>query len=169
MTGDVEATREALGEALSLLLWYLARGICLFSTMAWLSPRMALVTALVLPFLLLLPRAIGRLQQVRGGCGPAVTSVYLLPSPFYVPVVTSMCPPSLGLLSPQHVCCPLHVPAAPCTCPMSPPSTQHPLHVPTVPSTMPTMSLLTPPRVYHPLHMPSAPSLYPIPHLPALW
>lgn len=98
MTGDVEATREALSEALSLLLWYLARGICLFSTMAWLSPRMALVTALVLPFLLLLPRAIGRLQQVRGGCGPAVTS---------------MCPPSLGPLSPQHACCPLHVPAAP--------------------------------------------------------
>nr|XP_038028428.1 LOW QUALITY PROTEIN: antigen peptide transporter 1 [Anas platyrhynchos] len=69
VTGDVEATREALGEALSLLLWYLARGICLFSTMAWLSPRMALVTALVLPFLLLLPRAIGRLQQ---GLAPKV-------------------------------------------------------------------------------------------------
>uniref|UniRef100_A0A8B9SNW1 Transporter 1, ATP binding cassette subfamily B member n=1 Tax=Anas platyrhynchos TaxID=8839 RepID=A0A8B9SNW1_ANAPL len=69
VTGDVEATREALGEALSLLLWYLARGICLFSTMAWLSPHMALVTALVLPFLLLLPRAIGRLQQ---GLAPKV-------------------------------------------------------------------------------------------------
>uniref|UniRef100_A0A8B9E6N1 Antigen peptide transporter 1 n=1 Tax=Anser cygnoides TaxID=8845 RepID=A0A8B9E6N1_ANSCY len=69
VTGDAEATREALSEALSLLLWYLARGICLFGTMAWLSPRMALVTALVLPFLLSLPRAIGRLQQ---GLAPKV-------------------------------------------------------------------------------------------------
>uniref|UniRef100_A0A8C3PVF2 Transporter 1, ATP binding cassette subfamily B member n=1 Tax=Chrysolophus pictus TaxID=9089 RepID=A0A8C3PVF2_CHRPC len=58
--GDV---REALGEALSLLLWYLARGVCLFATMAWLSPRMALLTALVLPLLLALPRAVGHFQQ----------------------------------------------------------------------------------------------------------
>ncbi|NXK49277.1 TAP1 protein, partial [Chauna torquata] len=63
VTGDAEATREALGEALSLLLWYLVRGVCLFGTMAWLSPRMALLTALALPFLLLLPRAVGRFQQ----------------------------------------------------------------------------------------------------------
>ncbi|XP_021269147.1 antigen peptide transporter 1 [Numida meleagris] len=63
VTRDAEDVREALGEALSLLLWYLARGACLFATMAWLSPRMALLTALALPLLLALPRAVGRFRQ----------------------------------------------------------------------------------------------------------
>nr|AFH75309.1 TAP1 [Lyrurus tetrix] len=63
VTRDAEDVREALGEALSLLLWYLARGVCLFTTMAWLSPRMALLTALALPLLLALPRAVGHFRQ----------------------------------------------------------------------------------------------------------
>nr|BAG69328.1 transporter associated with antigen processing 1 [Gallus gallus]BAJ53024.1 transporter associated with antigen processing 1 [Gallus gallus] len=63
VTRDAEDVREALGEALSLLLWYLARGLCLFATMAWLSPRMALLTALALPLLLALPRAVGHFRQ----------------------------------------------------------------------------------------------------------
>ncbi|XP_042746730.1 antigen peptide transporter 1 [Lagopus leucura] len=63
VTRDAEDVREALGQALSLLLWYLARGVCLFATMAWLSPRMALLTALALPLLLALPRAVGHFRQ----------------------------------------------------------------------------------------------------------
>ncbi|OXB53046.1 hypothetical protein ASZ78_005760, partial [Callipepla squamata] len=63
VTRDAEDVREALGEALSLLLWYLARGVCLFATMAWLSPHMALLTVLALPLLLALPRAVGHFQQ----------------------------------------------------------------------------------------------------------
>ncbi|XP_048785961.1 antigen peptide transporter 1 [Lagopus muta] len=63
VTRDAEDVREALGEALSLLLWCLARGVCLFATMAWLSPRMALLTALALPLLLALPRAVGHFRQ----------------------------------------------------------------------------------------------------------
>ncbi|XP_072213881.1 antigen peptide transporter 1-like isoform X2 [Excalfactoria chinensis] len=63
VTWDAEDVREALGEALSLLLWYLARGICLFATMAWLSPRMAMLTVLLLPLLLALPRAMGHFRQ----------------------------------------------------------------------------------------------------------
>ncbi|XP_074710464.1 antigen peptide transporter 1-like isoform X2 [Strix uralensis] len=63
VTGDVEATHAAVAETLSLLLWYLARGLCLLVTMAWLSPHLAFVTLLSLPVLLLLPRGIGRIQQ----------------------------------------------------------------------------------------------------------
>uniref|UniRef100_A0A8C3PUK6 Transporter 1, ATP binding cassette subfamily B member n=1 Tax=Calidris pygmaea TaxID=425635 RepID=A0A8C3PUK6_9CHAR len=63
VTGDVEATHAAVSEALSLLLWYLARGAFLLATMAWLSPRLAFVTLLSLPVLLLLPRAVGKVQQ----------------------------------------------------------------------------------------------------------
>ncbi|XP_075268331.1 antigen peptide transporter 1 isoform X3 [Opisthocomus hoazin] len=63
VTGDVEATHAAVAEALGLLLWYLARGVFLLVTMAWLSPRLAFVTLLALPVLLLLPRAVGKVQQ----------------------------------------------------------------------------------------------------------
>ncbi|XP_054039704.1 antigen peptide transporter 1-like [Rissa tridactyla] len=63
VTGDVEATHAAVSEALSLLLWYLARGLCLLVTMAWLSPHLAFVTLLSLPVLLLLPRCVGKIQQ----------------------------------------------------------------------------------------------------------
>ncbi|XP_009319130.1 PREDICTED: antigen peptide transporter 1-like [Pygoscelis adeliae] len=63
VTGDVEATHAAVSEALSLFLWYLARGVCLLVTMAWLSPRLAFVTLLSLPVLLLLPRGVSKIQQ----------------------------------------------------------------------------------------------------------
>ncbi|NXV84146.1 TAP1 protein, partial [Atlantisia rogersi] len=63
VTGDVEAAHTAVSEALSLLLWYLARGVCLLATMAWLSTHLAFVTLLSLPVLLLLPRAVGKIQQ----------------------------------------------------------------------------------------------------------
>ncbi|KAF1550462.1 Antigen peptide transporter 1, partial [Eudyptes schlegeli] len=63
VTGDVEATHAAVSEVLSLLLWYLARGVFLLVTMAWLSPRLAFVTLLSLPILLLLPRGVSKIQQ----------------------------------------------------------------------------------------------------------
>ncbi|NWH53510.1 TAP1 protein, partial [Fregata magnificens] len=63
VTGDVQATHAAVAEALIILLWYLARGLCLLVTMAWLSPHLAFVTLLSLPILLLLPRGIGKIQQ----------------------------------------------------------------------------------------------------------
>ncbi|KAM6107054.1 LOW QUALITY PROTEIN: antigen peptide transporter 1-like [Phoenicopterus ruber ruber] len=61
--GDVEATHAAVAEALSLLLWYLAWGVCLLVTMVWLSPHLASVTLLSLPVLLLLPRGVSKIQQ----------------------------------------------------------------------------------------------------------
>ncbi|NXK15562.1 TAP1 protein, partial [Herpetotheres cachinnans] len=63
VTGDVETTHAVMTEALSTLLWYLARGTCLLVTMAWLSPHLAFVILLSLPILLLLPWAIGNIQQ----------------------------------------------------------------------------------------------------------
>ncbi|NWU93614.1 TAP1 protein, partial [Upupa epops] len=63
VTGDVEATHAALAEALSPLLWYLVRGLCLLLSMAWVSPHLAFITLLALPGLLLLPRGIGKVQQ----------------------------------------------------------------------------------------------------------
>ncbi|XP_010139694.1 PREDICTED: antigen peptide transporter 1-like, partial [Buceros rhinoceros silvestris] len=63
VTGDVESVHEAVSEALSLLLWYLARGVFLLVTMVWLSPRLAFVTFLSLPVVVLLPRSIGNIQQ----------------------------------------------------------------------------------------------------------
>ncbi|KAK2511623.1 hypothetical protein Q9233_016825 [Columba guinea] len=64
VTGDVEAAHAAVTEALSLLLWYLARAVGVVATMAWLSPALAVVTLLALPVLLLLPWAVGKVQQV---------------------------------------------------------------------------------------------------------
>ncbi|KAM6107055.1 LOW QUALITY PROTEIN: antigen peptide transporter 1-like [Phoenicopterus ruber ruber] len=63
VTGDVEATHAAVAEALSLLLWYLAWGVCLLVTMVWLSPHLASVTLLSLPVLLLLPQGVSKIQQ----------------------------------------------------------------------------------------------------------
>ncbi|KAM9592033.1 antigen peptide transporter 1 isoform 2-T2 [Morphnus guianensis] len=63
VTGDVEATHAAVAEVLIILLWYLARSVFLLVAMAWLSPRLAFVTLLSLPVLLLLPRGISKIQQ----------------------------------------------------------------------------------------------------------
>ncbi|XP_064900162.1 antigen peptide transporter 1 isoform X2 [Columba livia] len=63
VTGDVEAAHAAVAGTLSLLLWYLARAVGVVATMAWLSPALAVVTLLALPVLLLLPWAVGKVQQ----------------------------------------------------------------------------------------------------------
>lgn len=141
VTRDAEDVREALGKALSLLLWYLARGLCLFATMAWLSPRMALLTALALPLLLALPRAVGHFRQVWAA---VCTSMCLwsppcASGPLHVPSVTTM-------YSLPYPCahCPLHVSTillllsplcdrCPSMCPMPLPCVHHPCHVLIIP------------------------------------
>ena len=185
VTGDVEATHAAVAEALGLLLWYLARGVFLLVTMAWLSPRLAFVTLLALPVLLLLPRAVGKVQQVPGwGHGSLVPSPCPL-SPLPVTAVPSLHPlsslsPPLCPPSPPHAhChlpmptvtspCPCHllVPTVPSTCSLSPPCSHCPhghcpLLVPAVPS-MPPLSPwpLSPPCPCCPLPMPTVTSLCP--------
>ncbi|XP_064593924.1 antigen peptide transporter 1-like [Zonotrichia leucophrys gambelii] len=63
VTGDAEAAHAALADALVPALWALARALALLAAVAWLSPALGLLTALALPLLLLLPRAVARVQQ----------------------------------------------------------------------------------------------------------
>uniref|UniRef100_A0A8B9S7C9 Transporter 1, ATP binding cassette subfamily B member n=1 Tax=Apteryx owenii TaxID=8824 RepID=A0A8B9S7C9_APTOW len=63
VTRDTDTMSEALSEKLSLLLWYLARGACLYGAMACVSPRLALVTTLALPVIVALPKASGKFHQ----------------------------------------------------------------------------------------------------------
>lgn len=60
---------ESLSEQLSLLLWYLVRGLCLLGLMLWGSPFLTLVTLAALPLLFLLPKKLGKWHQVcQGSC-----------------------------------------------------------------------------------------------------
>ncbi|XP_053789179.1 antigen peptide transporter 1-like isoform X2 [Vidua chalybeata] len=63
VTGDAEAAHSALGDVLVPGLWALARAVSLLAVVAWLSPVLGLLTLLALPLFLLLPRAVGRIQQ----------------------------------------------------------------------------------------------------------
>ncbi|XP_062456849.1 antigen peptide transporter 1 [Rhea pennata] len=63
VTRDTEALSEALSEKLSLLLWYLARGVCLYGAMACACPQLALVAALALPVVVMLPKLSGGFHQ----------------------------------------------------------------------------------------------------------
>lgn len=47
----------------------MTRAVSLLATVAWLSPVLGLLTLLALPLFLLLPRAVGRIQQVLRGHG----------------------------------------------------------------------------------------------------
>jgi len=176
VTGDVEATHAAVAEALGLLLWYLARGVFLLVTMAWLSPRLAFVTLLALPVLLLLPRAVGKVQQVPGwGHGSLVPSPCPL-SPLPVTAVPSLHPlsslsPPLCPPSPPHAHCHLPVPLSPPLCPLSPPCAHCHLPVPSVTSpclpyppvpAVPSPCPLSPPCAHCPLHLLPVPSVLPL-------
>lgn len=158
VTGDVEATHSAVAEVFNILLWYLARGVCLLVTMAWLSPHLAFVTLLSLPVLLLLPRGIGKIQQVPGG-----GHIIWVLCPLHVFTV-----PFVHPLSPPCACCPLHLPTtlslcalsprcAPCHLPMPivPSLCPRPLAAPLVTSTCP----LSPPHPRSPLPTPPSPLL----------
>ncbi|XP_036261736.2 antigen peptide transporter 1-like [Molothrus ater] len=63
VTGDAEAAHAALGDALVPGLWEVTRALALLATVAALSPALGLLTLLALPLLLLLPRAVGRVQK----------------------------------------------------------------------------------------------------------
>ncbi|XP_077186134.1 uncharacterized protein LOC143833794 [Paroedura picta] len=63
ITSDTDATSEALSGDLSLLMWYLARGVFLYAMMLWVSVPLALGVTLGLPFLLLLPKLLGKFHQ----------------------------------------------------------------------------------------------------------
>ncbi|KAI1229675.1 Antigen peptide transporter 1, partial [Lamprotornis superbus] len=63
VTGDAEAAHSALAAVLVPWLWEVTRAVSLLATVTWLSPLLGLVTLLVLPLFLLLPRKVGSIQQ----------------------------------------------------------------------------------------------------------
>ncbi|XP_072585176.1 antigen peptide transporter 1 [Vulpes vulpes] len=64
VTEDTSTLSESLSEKLSLLLWYLVRGLCLLGLMLWESLSLTMVTLVTLPLLFLLPKKLGRWHQV---------------------------------------------------------------------------------------------------------
>lgn len=64
ITEDTSTLSESLSEKLSLLLWYLVRGLCLLGLMLWGSPSLTMVTLVFLPLLFLLPKKLGKWYQV---------------------------------------------------------------------------------------------------------
>ncbi|XP_008067625.1 antigen peptide transporter 1 [Carlito syrichta] len=63
VTEDTFTLSESLSEKLSLLLWYLVRGLCLLGFMLWGSLPLTMVTLVALPLLLLLPKKLGKWYQ----------------------------------------------------------------------------------------------------------
>ncbi|XP_062829005.1 antigen peptide transporter 1 isoform X2 [Anolis carolinensis] len=63
VTSDTDAMSEALNEDLSLLMWYLMRGVFLYGMMLWLSVPLALLATVALPFIFLLPKLTGKFHQ----------------------------------------------------------------------------------------------------------
>ncbi|KAM9074290.1 antigen peptide transporter 1 isoform 2-T3 [Megaptera novaeangliae] len=64
VTEDTSTMSESLSSQLSLLLWYLGRGLCLLGLMLWGSPSLTMVTLLALPLLFLLPKKLGKWHKV---------------------------------------------------------------------------------------------------------
>lgn len=69
VTGDAEAAHSALADVLVPVLWAFTRAVSLLATVAWLSPVLGLLTLLLLPLFVLLPRKVGSIQQVLRGHG----------------------------------------------------------------------------------------------------
>ncbi|XP_062953156.1 antigen peptide transporter 1 isoform X1 [Cynocephalus volans] len=63
VTEDTSALSESLSQELSLLLWYLVRGLCLLGLMLWGSLSLTMVTLAALPLLFLLPKKLGKWFQ----------------------------------------------------------------------------------------------------------
>ncbi|XP_077017558.1 antigen peptide transporter 1 [Tamandua tetradactyla] len=64
VTEDTATVSESLSEQLSLLLWYLVRGLCLFGFMLWGSVSLTMITLVALPLLFLLPKKLGKWYQL---------------------------------------------------------------------------------------------------------
>ncbi|XP_012370854.1 antigen peptide transporter 1 isoform X2 [Octodon degus] len=60
VTSDTASVCESLGSELSILMWYLVRGLWPLVFMFWESPSLTLVNLAALPLLLLLPRKLGK-------------------------------------------------------------------------------------------------------------
>nr|XP_014332362.1 PREDICTED: antigen peptide transporter 1 [Bos mutus] len=60
VTDDTSTMSESLSSDLSLLLWYLIRGLCLLGLMLWASPSLTMITLVALPLLFLLPEKMGK-------------------------------------------------------------------------------------------------------------
>ncbi|XP_037375390.1 antigen peptide transporter 1 isoform X2 [Talpa occidentalis] len=63
VTEDTSTVSESLSERLSLLLWYLVRGLCLLVLMLWGSLSLTMVTLVTLPLLFVLPKKLGKWYQ----------------------------------------------------------------------------------------------------------
>ncbi|XP_042540262.1 antigen peptide transporter 1 [Dipodomys spectabilis] len=63
VTDNTSNVCESLSEKLSLLMWYLVRGLCLLGFMLWGSLSLTMVTLAFLPVLILLPAKMGELYK----------------------------------------------------------------------------------------------------------
>ncbi|XP_020634568.3 antigen peptide transporter 1 [Pogona vitticeps] len=63
ITTDTDAMSDTLTSDLSLLMWYLMRGVFLYAMMLWLSVPLALFVTAALPFILLIPKLSGKFHQ----------------------------------------------------------------------------------------------------------
>ncbi|XP_061253833.1 antigen peptide transporter 1 [Bos javanicus] len=61
---DTSTMSESLSSDLSLLLWYLIRGLCLLGLMLWASTSLTMITLVALPLLFLLPEKMGKWYKV---------------------------------------------------------------------------------------------------------
>ncbi|XP_012928394.2 antigen peptide transporter 1 isoform X4 [Heterocephalus glaber] len=66
VTSDTSTMCESLSSELSLLLWYLVRGLCPLVFILWGSPSLTLVTLASLPLLFLLPKQLGKWYESLG-------------------------------------------------------------------------------------------------------
>ncbi|XP_072497783.1 antigen peptide transporter 1-like isoform X2 [Notamacropus eugenii] len=64
VSDDTAMLSDSLSSMLSLLLWYLFRGLCLLGLMLWGSPTLTVVTLTALPVLFFVPKELGKWQQV---------------------------------------------------------------------------------------------------------
>ncbi|KAL7986536.1 hypothetical protein Chor_011702 [Crotalus horridus] len=64
ISSGIDAMSEALSHDLSLLMWYLLRGVCYYAMMLWISVPLTFFITVALLFILLLPKLTGSYYQV---------------------------------------------------------------------------------------------------------
>ncbi|XP_013916383.1 PREDICTED: antigen peptide transporter 1-like, partial [Thamnophis sirtalis] len=63
ISSGIDTMSEALSHDLSLVMWYLLRGICYYAMMLWISVPLATFVIVTMPFILLLPKWSGKFYQ----------------------------------------------------------------------------------------------------------
>ncbi|KAM6183500.1 antigen peptide transporter 1 [Erethizon dorsatum] len=63
VTSDTDTVCKSLSSELSILIWYLVRGLCHLAFMLWESPSLTLVNLAALPLLLFLPKKLGEWHE----------------------------------------------------------------------------------------------------------